>query len=100
MIILVVLLLLWLWWIWPKPKPHSRQHSNEPPVPYCAAEVPPEVLRALAELELRWPTSLKQVRSAYKRLAMKYHPDRNGLGVAAKMRAINEAYARLQQYFV
>ncbi|HOO91712.1 MAG TPA: DnaJ domain-containing protein, partial [Syntrophales bacterium] len=40
---------------------------------------------------------MRQIKKAYRRLALKYHPDRNSRDAAAaeKMKSINEAYATL-----
>ena len=48
-------------------------------------------------LEVDQTASTKQIKDAYRKLAFKYHPDRNSQNPAAaeKMKALNEAYAVL-----
>jgi hypothetical protein len=52
----------------------------------------PDDLRVLG---LSWPCSRDEIRAAYRRLALRTHPDRGGL--AEVFRRINEAYKRLTE---
>lgn len=53
---------------------------------------------ALAVLDLEHPSSLKEIKLAYKKMVKKYHPDINGGSPAAeeKFKIINEAYNLLK----
>jgi DnaJ-class molecular chaperone len=48
-------------------------------------------------LDVDQKASSKQIKAAYRKLAFKYHPDRNSKNPAAseKMKGVNEAYAVL-----
>ena len=41
-------------------------------------QTPPELREPLATLGLSWPTTLDAVKSRYKELAKRHHPDANG----------------------
>lgn len=61
----------------------------------------PEALREpLATLGLGWPVSLAEVKSRYKVLARKHHPDANGGDRAAeeRLKTINVAYTALRRH--
>lgn len=48
-------------------------------------------------LDIDWHASQMEIKSAYRKQSMKWHPDRNpGLDVTAMMQDINEAYAILK----
>lgn len=55
--------------------------------------------RALSELGLRLGASLDDIKSAYRDLAKKYHPDLNpgDLSAIARFRRLNEAYKSLTE---
>ena len=61
-------------------------------------QVPPELREALATLGLTWPTTLAAVKSRYKELAKRHHPDANGgdKGAEERLKIINLAYAALR----
>ncbi len=58
-------------------------------------QTPPELREPLETLGLSWPTTLDQVKSRYKELAKRHHPDANGGDRAAeeRLKTINLAYA-------
>ena len=66
--------------------------------PHAAAETPPELREPLATLGLSWPTTLDAVKTRYKELAKRHHPDANGGDRAAeeRLKTINLAYAALR----
>ncbi len=74
----------------------ARRHrqSREPKTP--------EPLREpLATMGLRWPVSLDEVKSRYKALAKKHHPDTNHGDPHAeeRLKVINVAYSTLRTHF-
>ncbi len=58
-------------------------------------ETPAELREPLATLGLSWPTTLDAVKTRYKELAKRHHPDANGGDRAAeeRLKTINLAYA-------
>ncbi|GFE96434.1 MULTISPECIES: J domain-containing protein [unclassified Gluconobacter] len=68
----------------------------------AAADGPPEPLRLpLATLDLTWPVSLDDVKSRYRALARRHHPDAN-IGdkqAEERFKAIGSAYAVLKTHF-
>lgn len=66
--------------------------ATEPPRP------PSEETAALAALELDYPSTLEQVKTRYKALAKKLHPDANGGDRSAeeRLKAVNHAYSLLK----
>ena len=60
--------------------------------------LPAELREPLATLGLDWPTTLDVVKSRYKELAKKHHPDANGGDRAAeeRLKIINLAYAAVR----
>ena len=67
------------------------------------SEAPPpgprgEVERALRMLDLRWPTTIEEVRARYTQLVKKLHPDANGGDPEAeeRLKRINQAYSVLK----
>jgi hypothetical protein len=65
-------------------------------------QTPPELREPLATLGLSWPTTLDAVKSRYKELAKRHHPDANGGDRAAeeRLKIINLAYAALRSRLV
>jgi hypothetical protein len=61
-------------------------------------ETPPELREPLAALGLEWPLSLETLKSRYKELAKRHHPDANNGDRAAeeRIKTINLAYAALR----
>lgn len=69
----------------------ARAHSGP--------EHPPTELREpMATLGLSWPTTIDQVKSRYKELAKRHHPDANGGDKASeeRLKTINLAYAAVR----
>jgi hypothetical protein len=66
------------------------------------AEIPPELREPLATLGLTWPTTLEVVKTRYKELAKRHHPDANGGNRMAeeRLKTINLAYATLRSRLV
>jgi hypothetical protein len=65
-----------------------------PPTP----KAPAELREALEVLGLAWPVSMATVKSTYKKLAKRHHPDANGGNKASEeiLKTINLAYATLR----
>jgi len=63
-----------------------------------AERAPPELREPLATLGLSWPTTMDAVKSRYKELAKRHHPDANGGSRDAeeRLKTINIAYARVR----
>ena len=61
-------------------------------------QMPPELREPLAALGLSWPTTLAAVKTRYKELAKRHHPDVHGGDRAAeeRLKIINLAYATLR----
>ena len=61
-------------------------------------QTPAELREPLATLGLSWPTTLDAVKTRYKELAKRHHPDANGGDRAAeeRLKTINLAYATLR----
>lgn len=59
---------------------------------------PPELREPLATLGLSWPTTLEAVKTRYKELAKRHHPDANAGSREAeeRLKTINLAYAALR----
>jgi DnaJ-domain-containing protein 1 len=59
---------------------------------------PPELREPLATLGLSWPTTLEAVKTRYKELAKRHHPDANAGSREAeeRLKTINLAYAELR----
>jgi hypothetical protein len=70
-----------------------RRGSARPP-----QQTPPELREPLAALGLSWPTTLDAVKTRYKELAKRHHPDANGGNRDAeeRLKTINLAYATLR----
>lgn len=60
--------------------------------------VPTELREPLATLGLSWPTTLDRLKTRYKELAKRHHPDANGgdKGAEERIKTINLAYATLR----
>jgi hypothetical protein len=63
-------------------------------------QTPTELREPLATLGLSWPTTLDAVKTRYKELAKRHHPDANGGDRAAeeRLKTINLAYATLRSH--
>ncbi len=61
-------------------------------------EISQEIRQQLAVLDLVWPVTLEDVKSRYKTLAKRYHPDANGGDPQSneRVKAINLAYSALK----
>jgi hypothetical protein len=68
--------------------------TASPPKP----KAPAELREALEVLGLAWPVSMATVKSTYKKLAKRHHPDANGGNKASEeiLKTINLAYAQLR----
>ncbi len=62
------------------------------------AETPPDLREPLTTLGLDWPVTLDTVKTRYKELAKRHHPDANGGDRAAeeRLKTINLAYAAVR----
>jgi DnaJ-domain-containing protein 1 len=71
----------------------ARQTKGEDP-----ERPPPELREPLATLGLSWPTTMEVVKSRYKELAKRHHPDANGgsRDSEERLKNINIAYARVR----
>jgi hypothetical protein len=63
-----------------------------------AERAPPELREPLATLGLSWPTTMDAVKTRYKELAKRHHPDANGGSRDAeeRLKTINVAYAAVR----
>jgi DnaJ domain len=63
-----------------------------------SVEAPPELREPLATLGLGWPVALDEVKTRYKELAKRHHPDANNGDRAAeeRLKTINLAYAAIR----
>lgn len=59
-------------------------------------EVPDNEKKALDVLGLKAPVTMKQIKTTYKELAKRYHPDVNGHKDEDKLKIINQAYSLLK----
>ena len=61
-------------------------------------EAPSEMRESLATLGLSWPVTMTEVKSRYRELAKRHHPDANSGDRAAeeRLKVINLAYAALR----
>jgi hypothetical protein len=73
--------------------PTARRRPRE------AVEAPPELRAALDLMELSWPLDQVDLRTRYKDLAKRYHPDATGGDRAAedRLKDINRAYSLLKR---
>jgi hypothetical protein len=60
---------------------------------------PPELREALSHLQLGWPLTIEELKSRYKQLAKKWHPDANGgdRENEDRFKTISAAYATLRR---
>jgi hypothetical protein len=70
--------------------------------PRGAGEAPSELREPLSTLGLAWPTTLDAVKTRYKELAKRHHPDANNGSRDAeeRLKTINLAYATLRSRLV
>ena len=75
------------------PSPQARRRGT------LAEKAPPELRAALDVLGLEWPVDGRAVRSRYKELAKRFHPDVNNGDRSAeeKLKDVNRAYSLLRQ---
>ncbi len=75
------------------PPPRARAGRETP------EKAPPELRAALDVLGLEWPVDHRAVRSRYKELAKRFHPDVNNGDRSAeeKLKDVNRAYSLLRQ---
>jgi hypothetical protein len=75
---------------------HAFAFGPRPAPPKPAA--PPELRDALHVLNLAWPVSLDAVKTRYKELAKRHHPDANGGDKTSEeiLKSVNLAYATLR----
>jgi hypothetical protein len=66
------------------------------------APIPAELRQPLDTLGLNWPVSLDDLKTRYKALAKRHHPDANGgdRGAEERLKTINLAYAALRTHLV
>jgi hypothetical protein len=71
----------------------ARRGARPPPNP-----TPQDLRQPLATLGLDWPVTLDEVKSRYKQLAKRHHPDANGGDRSAeeRLKTINLAYAAIR----
>jgi curved DNA-binding protein CbpA len=64
--------------------------------------MPPDLRDSLETLGLPWPTTLDALKTRYKELAKRHHPDANGGSRDAeeRLKTINLAYATLRTRLV
>ncbi|UMM08562.1 J domain-containing protein [Gluconobacter frateurii] len=81
---------------------NRAERAKESAKQRAAASGPPELLRQpLATLDLSWPVSLDEVKTRYRALARRHHPDAN-IGdqkAEERFKAIAAAYAVLKTHF-
>ncbi len=67
---------------------------------FARAEAPAALREPLDALGLRWPVSLDEVKSRWKDLAKRHHPDRNNGDRLAeeRLKTINQAYSMLRRH--
>jgi len=77
---------------------HILAAARAKPTRNPANEAPAELREPLATLGLSWPTTLDAVKTRYKELAKRHHPDANGGSVVSeeRLKVINLAYAALR----
>ncbi len=82
----------------------AEAHYRGEARPAPEAGLPPELLQAYRDLEVSPYASLDEVREAYRRLQIRYHPDRFGANPEKQKLAteiatrLNESYSRIRNY--
>ncbi|NBX74753.1 MAG: J domain-containing protein [Alphaproteobacteria bacterium] len=78
---------------------HARAPYEAPPP--SATRPPPHIIEALAVLELEADASVEEMKTQYKKLVKRHHPDANGGSRAAedKIKIINQAFTALKTHF-
>lgn len=82
----------------------AEAHYRGEASPAPEAGLPPEVLEAYRDLELSPYASVAEVRDAYRRLQIRYHPDRFGTNPQKQKLAteiatrLNDSYSRIRTY--
>jgi hypothetical protein len=76
-------------------QPNGRRRD----APAQKPAAPPELRAALDVLGLEWPVDHRAMRSRYKELAKRFHPDLNNgdRGAEEKLKDVNRAYSLLRQ---
>lgn len=64
------------------------------------AGVPPELREPMQALGLEWPVTMEAVKTRYKELAKRHHPDANGGDRASeeRLKVINISYSAIRHY--
>jgi hypothetical protein len=77
-----------------RPKANGQAQDGDRP--------PAEIRQPLDTLGLLWPVSLDEVKTRYKQLAKRHHPDANNgdRGAEERLKTINLAYAALRSHLV
>jgi hypothetical protein len=78
----------------------ARMQRGKPKPP--ADTTPAELREPLSTLGLQWPLTMDMLKTRYKTLAKRHHPDANGGDRAAeeRLKVINLAYAALRAHLV
>jgi DnaJ-domain-containing protein 1 len=76
-------------------------NNGTPPPGKNKNELPTTIVEALAILELRAPVTLETIKTQYKAMAKKHHPDANGGSKEAeeKIKLINQAFTVLKTLY-
>lgn len=76
---------------------HAAKPGRARPAP---TSVPADLREPMHTLGLEWPVSIDTVKSRYKELAKRHHPDANGGDRASeeRLKTINIAYAAIRHY--
>lgn len=82
-------------------QPATPPSAPRPPAP----SVPPYIVAHLQTLELQRTAGAEEVKKAYRRLSLKYHPDKNGhlppeeaLEATAQFRKVDQAHKAVKEY--
>lgn len=91
---------------WEELERYLRSELREPvPGAYGTDQVPREIRQAFFDLEVPIGTNLEDVRRAYRRLLLEYHPDRHDDDPERRVTAIeitqrlSMAYSRITAYY-
>ncbi len=73
-----------------------KREAKGPPAP----SVPSQLREPMQTLGLEWPVSMDVLKTRYKDLAKRHHPDANGgdRGAEERLKSINLAYAAVRHY--